>query len=147
MNCDKCDSKRILRVSSKPSDCSSVTLGDVSHDGYLPKDLGIGGGDYVEFNLCLDCGKVQGKFPLPQCALEKTDKNEYISDFYLNHFVEGTLINYSRLDSRRIVESASYLSPRFKNFLSTFLEVNSRLKMPSETTFLNMYLNNDCYVS
>lgn len=153
MKCDKCESKRVLDVSAKPSDCCGVTLNGVTHEGYLPKDLGIGGGDYVEFRLCLECGKVQGKFPLAECALEQTDSNEYIVDFYSNHFVEGSLVNYSRLDSRRLVESASYLSPKFRNFLSEFLENNSgfvsgkRMRMPSANIFLNMYLNNDCYVS
>lgn len=149
MRCDHpdCRSERILQVSAKSSDCCGVTLNGVNHEGYLPKDLGIGGGDYVEFRLCLDCGKVQGSFPLKECALEQTDPNEYIIDFYMNHFVEGKLINYSRLDSNKIVRAAEYLSPKFRNFLSLFLESNARLRMPSEKTFLNMYINNDYYVS
>jgi hypothetical protein len=40
------------------------------NDGYVPDDLGIGGGDYVEFDMCLTCGQVQGKFPLPTAVLE-----------------------------------------------------------------------------
>lgn len=153
MNCDKCDSKRILQVSAKSSDCCGVSLCGVSHDGYLPKDLGVGGGDYVEFRLCLDCGKVQGNFPLPKTSLEQTDDNEDILLFYSNHFVEGTLMNFSRLDSKRIIRNAEYLSTKFRNFLSEFLEYNSRfvsgerVRMPSEKTFLNMYLNDEYYVS
>lgn len=149
MRCDHpdCRSERILQVSAKSADCCGVTLNGVTHEGYLPKDLGIGGGDYVEFKMCLDCGKVQGKFPLNKCTLEQTDTNEDIIDFFMNHFTEGQLLSFSRQDSNRMVRAADYLSPKFKNFLSEFLEVNTRLRMPSETKFLNMYLNNDCYVS
>lgn len=32
--------------------------------------MGIGGGDYFEIDLCLDCGRVQGEFPLPETDLE-----------------------------------------------------------------------------
>jgi hypothetical protein len=31
---------------------------------------GIGGDDYVEIHYCLDCGQLQGNFPLPPIAME-----------------------------------------------------------------------------
>jgi hypothetical protein len=37
---------------------------DAAHDGYVPSKMGIGGGDYMEFSYCLDCGQIQGKFPV-----------------------------------------------------------------------------------
>jgi len=42
---------------------SSVLSG---HDyfGYVPRDMGIGGGDYVKFSYCADCGQIQGEFPV-----------------------------------------------------------------------------------
>jgi hypothetical protein len=70
MKCDKCESGRIAQIGAKCSDCCGVTLNKVNYDGYVPKDLGVGGGDYIEFNLCLDCGKVQGRFPLPPTKIE-----------------------------------------------------------------------------
>lgn len=44
---------------------------NIEFDGYVPDDLGIGGGDYVEFDLCLDCGQVQGTWPLPLSKKER----------------------------------------------------------------------------
>ena len=70
-NCKTCKSDRIASVSSKASDLHCVQIvGGNEHDGYLPSDMGIGGGDYVEFSWCLNCGQIQGKFPLPPCELE-----------------------------------------------------------------------------
>ena len=63
----KCGSDRILEVSAKCSDCCCYrTAGGKWVDGYVPSNKGIGpGGDYVEFELCMDCGQMQGQFPLP----------------------------------------------------------------------------------
>jgi hypothetical protein len=33
--------------------------------------MGIGGGDYVEIDLCMDCGQTQGKYPRPISDLER----------------------------------------------------------------------------
>ena len=63
MICRVCKSDRLLSVSGKVSDMCSVDFGGREHDGYVPDGLGIGGGDYIEFVLCLECGAVQGKFP------------------------------------------------------------------------------------
>jgi hypothetical protein len=37
----------------------------------VPRDLGIGGEDDVHFLYCLDCGQIQGKFPVPPTAIEQ----------------------------------------------------------------------------
>lgn len=65
-----CKCERIMSVSGKTSDCCGVSLGDKYCDGYVPYDIRIGGGDYLEFKFCVDCGKIQGKFPIPEEALE-----------------------------------------------------------------------------
>jgi hypothetical protein len=69
MKC-KCKSERILSVSGKCSDIGSVSIGSQKKEGYVPYDMGIGGGDYIEFNVCLDCGQMQGTWPLPITKLE-----------------------------------------------------------------------------
>ena len=64
MKCDKCGSDRVLAVSGKCSDmCSFVYKSNISR-GNAPFGVGIGGGDYIRFDLCLECGKVQGEFPV-----------------------------------------------------------------------------------
>ena len=34
--------------------------------------LGIGGGDYIEFSYCGDCGQIQGDFPLAPTKMEES---------------------------------------------------------------------------
>ena len=86
MPCQKCNSKRILDVNAKCSDLCHVTLNGKENDGYVPDDLGIGGGDYVEFKLCLDCGQIQGKFPLPKTELEEAEDDSPGSDLNSDDF-------------------------------------------------------------
>ena len=39
------------------------------HYGYVPNGLNIGGGDYCEIDYCLECGQLQGEFPIPEYAV------------------------------------------------------------------------------
>lgn len=66
MQCDNdsCLGENIASVYSKCNDLANVSIGNIEKDGYLPDDLGIGGGDTIEFSYCLDCGKIQGEFPV-----------------------------------------------------------------------------------
>jgi hypothetical protein len=70
--CQRCNSDSILSVSAKCSDQCSLSYKEQEHNDYVPSDLGIGGGDYVEFKLCLNCGQVQGEFP-KACDLTPED--------------------------------------------------------------------------
>jgi len=69
--CQRCSSKRVFSVTAKCSDCCCVDgPGRQTTDGYVPDDIGIGGGDYVEMQWCLDCGQIQGTWPLPGTELD-----------------------------------------------------------------------------
>jgi len=74
MNCQKCASTRIAEFSAKCSDLGWAKIGDSEKDGYLPYDMGVGGGDYLEISVCLDCGQLQGQWPLPETKLERKRK-------------------------------------------------------------------------
>jgi len=68
-NCKQCGGIRIMRISAKCSDrfyaCMGQTPDEVEYQGYVLSGAGIGGGDYVEFDYCLDCGQIQGdQFPI-----------------------------------------------------------------------------------
>lgn len=65
MTCQRCGSERIMSLTAKCSDLCSVQINGAEDRGYVPGGLGIGGGDYVEFSLCLECGQIQGEFPRP----------------------------------------------------------------------------------
>lgn len=71
MSC-KCGSIRIATVSAYCSWVTSVILGANVCDGYIPADMGIGGGNEIQFDWCLDCGQLQHctSFPLSKCILE-----------------------------------------------------------------------------
>lgn len=61
-----CGSTRNLFVSGKTSDMCFVSYAGHESEGYVPSGLHIGGGDYLEFGVCLDCGRVKGDFPLSE---------------------------------------------------------------------------------
>jgi hypothetical protein len=75
MPCTRCNSQRIAQLTAKCSDLCSIGIEGTTkeHDGYVPKDMNIGGGDYVCLNYCLECGQIQGKFPLPTTELEENE--------------------------------------------------------------------------
>lgn len=76
MACQSCGSERIAEVGGKVSDLCHVAIGEQEHDGYVPQDMGIGGGDYLDFDFCLNCGQIQGTFPLPRTELEGDDDED-----------------------------------------------------------------------
>ena len=73
MKCQRCESTRVAEVNAKCSDCCSVSLGESGTDGYVPRDMGVGGDGYVGFRWCLDCGQLQGKFPIAPCKIENNN--------------------------------------------------------------------------
>jgi hypothetical protein len=38
----------------------TIQYGGLEHTGYVPKEFGVGSGDYIEMAICYHCGKVQG---------------------------------------------------------------------------------------
>lgn len=65
MTCQKCKGNRVVHNTVKCSDKCFVTFpSGKEYEGYVPGNLGIGGGDYVKFSHCLDCGQIQGEFPV-----------------------------------------------------------------------------------
>lgn len=65
MPCQRCNSDRLCSINAKSSDLNNGDVMGKKFDGYVPHDLGVGGGDYVGFSWCLECGQIQGPFPLP----------------------------------------------------------------------------------
>lgn len=54
----------ILSFTAKCSDCFGMTISDDATDeyirfnGYVPYDIGIGGGDYVEIKIDIETGEI-----------------------------------------------------------------------------------------
>ena len=51
MQCQTCKSDRVVEITSKCSDLCFTTYKGREKDGYVPQDIGIGGGDYVSINF------------------------------------------------------------------------------------------------
>ena len=68
MSCQRCKKDRVIYVQGKTSDMCFVRYKDKEHDGYVPDSIGLKDdgayGDYVQIEYCLECGQVQGKFPI-----------------------------------------------------------------------------------
>jgi hypothetical protein len=84
MSCQRCKSDRILKVSAKCSDGFMSTFDGRDYEGYVPGDIGIGGGDYIQFDLCMDCGQIQGDFPLGKAELETSDEADDLPEDLLD---------------------------------------------------------------
>lgn len=65
MTCQTCASTHMIGVSAKCDDRFWVDAGaGGTYQGYVPRELGIGGGDYLTFRYCAHCGTIQGVWPL-----------------------------------------------------------------------------------
>jgi hypothetical protein len=53
-----CGNDRIMEVSGKTSDMCFVEYDGYETEGYVPRDLNIGGGDYLQFKMCLECAAI-----------------------------------------------------------------------------------------
>ena len=76
MACQRCSSKRVADLTAKCSDRCFIQINDNNSSDYVPNDMGIGGGDYVGFEYCLNCGQIQGSFPLPLSKLEEYEEED-----------------------------------------------------------------------
>jgi len=74
--CIRCGSDRVISISGKTSDCYGHNYNGKNYDGYVPDNIGIGGDDYIEFDLCLECGQVQDKFPKQDPDVEYDEDDE-----------------------------------------------------------------------
>jgi ribosomal protein L32 len=71
MACQRCKSERVLSVSAKCSDLCHCYFMEHEKDGYAPDLWAVGGGDYIEYDVCLDCGQMQGEFPITDDQLRE----------------------------------------------------------------------------
>ncbi|MAG26088.1 hypothetical protein CMI47_10960 [Candidatus Pacearchaeota archaeon] len=75
--CDNpnCETDRSpLFFSAKHSDMLFLSMGSLDQDGYNPGGFNCGSGDYLKGMLCLDCGKIQGQFPVPDPLEEELEE-------------------------------------------------------------------------
>lgn len=66
--------ERVAKVSGKCADLFSLQFKNIEIQGEVPRDIGIGGGDYMNFSYCLDCGVIQGVWPRLNTEMEKEEE-------------------------------------------------------------------------
>ena len=71
--CQTCGSRRIAYIHSESKDLNDFKFNDDGFGtGYLPEgDVGINDGEDIDFYYCLNCGQIQGKWPLTEEAIEE----------------------------------------------------------------------------
>jgi hypothetical protein len=50
----------IISISAKCGDLFNLSVGDFEYNDYVPKGMGIGGGDYIKLDIDLETGKIIG---------------------------------------------------------------------------------------
>ena len=78
MSCQTCQSNRVAEIRGKCSDLFGMDYKNKSYQGYAVENIGIGGGDYIDIAYCLECGQIQGEFPVedPEFINHEGENNE-----------------------------------------------------------------------
>lgn len=129
----ECNNSRIVSISAKCSDLFSVSMKDKEHDGYVPYNLGIGGGDYVSFDYCLNCGKIKGEWPLPLTNAEKSNSNSKLSSN-----VQAVIDHVNQTDGTKMRETFELLTelPQTEDIAAVLKELNHNGYRPMVNQFL-----------
>jgi hypothetical protein len=69
-----------LSISAKTSDLCCTTFTDkdgkeTETDGYVPYNIGIGGGDYVDLEIDMKTGQIQNWKPVSDAQVKAAQKN------------------------------------------------------------------------
>ena len=67
----KCGSNRIMFIQAHCRDCFNMSYENMDYDGYVLADIGIGSGDDVCLDICLDCGQIQDWRPVTDEVLQE----------------------------------------------------------------------------
>jgi len=71
--CSKCNSIRIALVVGRVKDQCFQAIRGKWYEGYPSLD-NISAGDNLDFAFCLDCGQIQGRFPVSLTWLEGAEE-------------------------------------------------------------------------
>jgi hypothetical protein len=77
----------------------------VDDEGYAPSVPHICGGDYVFIRVCLECGKIQGNFPVKSEELYEGDPAEKAIELFWEHYGQTSRCFYlGRLRADHVVD-------------------------------------------
>jgi hypothetical protein len=84
--CKRCNSENTASICGKSSDLNGGYIRGEKFDGYVPEDIGVGGGDYIELNWCIDCGQIQGLYnPSEAISVEQVKQSAELYNKRSNH--------------------------------------------------------------
>lgn len=88
-----CTTDRVAHIQGKCNDLSSTQIPhlDFEHEGYV-MDLGVGSGDYIDFYLCLDCGKILNFTPISDEEIKASDEWEQVKGTKEEQEAEAALV-------------------------------------------------------
>lgn len=75
--CIHCGDDKILYFGGKLSDMGELTYKKYSDESYIPDYSNIGSGDYINITFCLNCGKIQDKFPIDDRIIKRLEKGNF----------------------------------------------------------------------
>ena len=104
MTCKCGNYTRFLNVQGKCSDLSFTSVPHLKYenDGYAPHIPGLGGGDYIEVQVCLNCGLLQGfKAPYSDEDLKTTLEIEDEEHEELDENLEALIAAIAEIDMLR----------------------------------------------
>lgn len=71
MNCQSCNSDRIANVYAHASGNGSISYRGLTTDDYFQNIENVCSGDDMDITVCLDCGQLQGKWPVKDPVFEQ----------------------------------------------------------------------------
>ena len=104
----------LMTISGKCSDMFSLTVGEnhkteFDYDGYVPSDLGIGSGDYIELTIDLETGQIQDWKPITVDEVKSACKDEDDDDWEMDieiptdeHLLEEAQIQTIKLEIKGV---------------------------------------------
>lgn len=73
-SCQKCNSSRIAALFFYPRDAFFARVKGKTYEGHNPGDMNVGdGSDTTKVVYCLECGQMQGQWPLKTTKIELGD--------------------------------------------------------------------------
>ena len=63
--CQRCANSRLVKIIVTSKDRNILTMDGKTTEGYPPVGFGLDApGDELRFSWCLDCGQIQGEWPV-----------------------------------------------------------------------------------
>jgi hypothetical protein len=81
MSCSNCGRVRVVSISLTVQSAGYAMGTTADYAGNVPAEFGLGtDGDQLDFELCLNCGQVQGQWPAPISSIDSQAVSKSLTD-------------------------------------------------------------------